>query len=240
VTRLEVLDVTVAFGGRIALDAVNLAAEPGHITGLIGPNGAGKTTLFNVICGLQHATKGAVLLDGEDITRLAPFRRARRGLARTFQRLELFGLLTVEENLRLAATVRRSSDPGGAAGALITRLGLDAIANVRADRLPTGQARLVELGRALATRPQVLLLDEPASGQDDAETAAFAELLRSVASDGLAVILVEHDVRLVMEVCSTIHVLDLGRVIASGTPSQVRHDEGVIIAYLGDQLGAAS
>ena len=177
-SALRVEDVTVGFGGRLALDGVTLAAEPGTITGLIGPNGAGKTTLFNVICGLQPCTGGLVHIGERDVTALPPFKRARHGLARTFQRLELFGLLTVRENVRLAAQVAGNVDPDATAAALLGRLGIAPLAEARADRLPTGQARLVELARAVATDPTVLLLDEPASGQDESETAAFADVLR--------------------------------------------------------------
>jgi branched-chain amino acid transport system ATP-binding protein len=233
VTALDVRDVTVRFGGRHALEEVSLHAEPGTVTGLIGPNGAGKTTLFNVVCGLLPPEEGTVLLDGRDITRLAPFKRARHGLARTFQRLEPFGLLTVRENVRLAADIARRPDPDAVADTLLEHLAATELADVRADRLPTGQARRVELARALATDPKVLLLDEPASGQDETETAAFAAVLRDVAANGVAVVLVEHDVPLVMAVCSVVHVLDLGRVIASGTPAEVQRDEGVLAAYLG-------
>jgi branched-chain amino acid transport system ATP-binding protein len=232
-TALEVRNVTVRFGGVHALEDVSIKAEPGTVTGLIGPNGAGKTTLFNVICGLQPPEQGSVVLDGTDVTRLAPFKRARHGLARTFQRLEPFGLLTVRENVRLAADIARRQDPDGIADGLLERLGVADLAPIRADRLPTGQARRVELARALATHPKVLLLDEPASGQDEVETTAFAAVLRDVAADGVAVVLVEHDVPLVMAVCSSVYVLDLGRVLASGTPAEVQRDDAVLAAYLG-------
>jgi branched-chain amino acid transport system ATP-binding protein len=234
VSALDVRQVCVRFGGRMALSDVDLTAEAGTITGLIGPNGAGKTTLFNVVCGLQQPTRGSVLVDGTDVTRLAPFKRARHGLARTFQRLELFGLLTVHENVRLAAHVAGDGQADNTADGLLDRLGIAALSAWRADRLPTGQARVVELARALATRPKVLLLDEPASGQDEHETAAFSAVLREVAADdGVAIVLVEHDIQLVMDVCSRIHVLDLGRVLASGTPNEVQHDDAVLAAYLG-------
>ncbi len=230
---LEVSGVTVSFGGRLALAEVHLTAEAGAITGLIGPNGAGKTTLFNVICGLQTPQRGRVCISGTDVTKLAPFKRARRGLARTFQRLEPFGLLTVRENVRLAADVAKRGDADAVTDGLLERLGLSASAGKRADRLPTGQARLLELARALATDPKVLLLDEPASGQDERETAAFSAVLREVAAEGVAVVLVEHDIQLVMDVCAHIHVLDLGRVLASGAPAAVQRDEAVLSAYLG-------
>ena len=232
-TALEVENVTVTFGGRQALDAVTLDAQPGTITGLIGPNGAGKTTLFNVICGLQQPTRGAVRMAGHDMTRLAPFKRARRGLARTFQRLEPFGLLTVRENVRLAADIARRPSPDDVADELLDHLGIAELGPVRADRLPTGQARVLELARALATDPTVLLLDEPASGQDEQETAAFGAILREVAAQGVAVVLVEHDIQLVMDVCARIHVLDLGRLLASGTAAELQRNDAVLAAYLG-------
>jgi branched-chain amino acid transport system ATP-binding protein len=230
---LEVIDVSVRFGGRMALQEVSLEAEAGTITGLIGPNGAGKTTLFNVVCGLQPPTSGEVRIAGADVTKLAPFKRARRGLARTFQRLEPFGLLTVRENVRLAADVAKRPNPDEVADGLLERLRIANLADQRADRLPTGQARVLELARALATDPKVLLLDEPASGQDESETAAFSVVLREVAADGVAVLLVEHDIQLVMDVCAQIHVLDLGRVLASGPAAVVQQDEAVLAAYLG-------
>ena len=235
---LEVEAATVRFGGNVALDAVSLAAEPGMVTGLIGPNGAGKTTLFNVITGLLPPNQGRIRLAGKDVTRLSPTRRARRGLGRTFQRLELFSLLSVRENIRVAADVRKGwshdkDNPAEVVEAIIERVGLGHVADARVDSLPTGQCRLVELGRCLATKPQVLLLDEPASGQDETETIEFARLLRSLAADGVAVVLVEHDVALVMDVCTTVHVLDFGRIIATGTPAEIQTDEAVLAAYLG-------
>ncbi|MFI5040826.1 MAG: ABC transporter ATP-binding protein [Acidimicrobiales bacterium] len=242
---LEVTDVTVRFGGNVALSEVSLRADTGAITGLIGPNGAGKTTLFNVVTGLQTPTRGEVLIGGEDVTHLKPYKRARRGVARTFQRLELFGLLSVRDNVRVAADVRRGWDradhhetPVQTADRIIAGIGLEEVADVRADALPTGQARLVELARALACRPRLLLLDEPASGQDERETARFATLLRKLAGQGIAILLVEHDMGLVMEVCETIYVLDFGSVLASGSPEEVRRNHLVLAAYLGSGVGA--
>jgi branched-chain amino acid transport system ATP-binding protein len=235
---LDVRGITVRFGGHVALDDVRLTAAPGEVTGLIGPNGAGKTTLFNVITGLQAPQRGRVRLDGDDVTGLAPYRRARRGLARTFQRLELFGLLTVRENVELAASVR-GRRPGRSADEALALVGLTGMGEVRADELPTGKARLVELARALATGPQVLLLDEPASGQDDAETEAFRDVLLTVAAEGMAVVLVEHDVHLVMRTCARVHVLDFGRVLAAGTAAEVQADQAVLDAYLGAAPEAA-
>jgi len=237
---LEVEDVTVRFGGNLALREVGLRAQPGAVTGLIGPNGAGKTTLFNVICGLLRPDTGSVRIGGRDVTRLLPYRRARAGLARTFQRLELFTLLSVRSNIRIAADtdrrVRRDRtvDPDRVADEVLDRVGLRDVADARVDQLPTGQARLVEVGRALAARPRVLLLDEPASGQDEAETIVFARLLRELAAEGLTVVLVEHDVQLVLRVCDEVNVLDFGEVLASGTPDEIQRDEAVIAAYLGE------
>ncbi|MGK8505693.1 ABC transporter ATP-binding protein [Nocardia asiatica] len=232
---LEVDDVTVVFGGNRALDGAGLRAERGAVTGLIGPNGAGKSTLFDVICGLRKPTEGRVAIDGADVTRLGPARRARHGLARTFQRLELFGRLSVRDNLLVAAELgpqRRHA--ARIVTEIIDRLGLHEIADACADELPTGTGRLVEVGRAIAVRPSLILLDEPAAGQDHTETERFGELLRSLADDGAAVLLVEHDMGLVMNVCDEVFVLDLGKVIASGPPAVIRADETVLAAYLGD------
>jgi branched-chain amino acid transport system ATP-binding protein len=232
---LEVRGVTVAFGGNRALDGVGLTARPGRVTGLIGPNGAGKSTLFDVVSGLRRPSAGRVLLGGRDVTRMRPARRARHGLARTFQRLELFGRLSVRDNLLVAAELgperRRAART---VSEIIERLGLAGVAGSLADTLPTGAGRLVEVGRALAARPRLLLLDEPAAGQDAGETERFAALLRSLADEGTAVVLVEHDMGLVMGVCDEVHVLDLGKIIAVGPPETIRRDETVLAAYLGD------
>ncbi|MGZ8752889.1 MAG: ABC transporter ATP-binding protein [Acidimicrobiia bacterium] len=236
--QLAARGVTVRFGGNVALDEVDLDADPGCVTGLIGPNGAGKTTLFNVITGLIPANSGTVRLNGEPMDDLSPTKRARKGMARTFQRLELFSLLSVRENIRVAADIRKGwardgSDPAAVTEAIIDRIGLQAVADARVDSLPTGQCRLVELGRSLATKPEVLLLDEPASGQDETETGQFGSLLQELAAEGMAVVLVEHDVHLVMRVCTTVHVLDFGLIIAVGTPQEIQNNATVVAAYLG-------
>jgi branched-chain amino acid transport system ATP-binding protein len=215
----------------VALDDVSLEVAAGSITGLIGPNGAGKTTLFNVVTGLQRPTTGTVRLDGTDITALAPFRRARLGLTRTFQRLELFGTLTVRENLQVAASGATRPAPG--VDELLERLQLTEVAERRADELPTGLGRIVELGRCLALAPTMLLLDEPASGQTEAETEIFASVLEGLARNGLGVLLVEHDIDLVSRVCAHVVVLDTGAVLATGTPADIRADPTVQDAYLG-------
>lgn len=238
---LRAVDVTVRFGGVQALSGVSLHAEPGTVTGLIGPNGAGKTTLFNVLTGLQRADRGRVELAGQAVTGWGPHRRARLGLARTFQRLELFWSLSVADNVRVAAesTVRwwqpwrpQPVDDATVTG-LLQRVGLAAVGDWPADRLPTGQARLVELARALALQPSVLLLDEPGSGLSDAEVAVLGAVLRGLAAEGMAVVLVEHDMALVMEVCAAVAVLDAGRMLASGTPAEIQHHPAVQAAYLG-------
>jgi len=235
---LECRGVSVRFGGHLALDDVDVDATDGRITGLIGPNGAGKTTLFNAVCGLLNPTSGVIRLGGREINGLAPYKRARLGMARTFQRLELFGLLTVRENVMVAGEVRRDYAKNDEVDAIIERVGLARRIDDRVDALPTGQARLVEIARALATRPRLLLLDEPASGLDEQETDQLAALLRDLAREGIAVLLVEHDVHLVMEVCDLIHVLDFGRIIAVGDAHQIRTDEAVLAAYLGSSLEA--
>ena len=239
-TALEVDSVSVLFGGNRVLDQVSLRAEAGQITGLIGPNGAGKTTLFNVITGSVTPSAGRVRLGDHDVTDLAVHRRARVGLARTFQQLDLFTMLTVRENIRVAADIRRRwarerTDVNELTASIIERVGLRGVADDRVTGLPTGLGRLVELGRALATKPHVLLLDEPASGQDEVETARFGELLVELAREGTTVVLVEHDMALVMKVCDQVHVLNLGHVITSGDPATVQADQAVHEAYLGTQ-----
>ncbi len=236
--RLEVRDVNVRFGGSLALSDVSISAEAGCVTGLIGPNGAGKTTMFNVISGLQSVSAGRIRLDDRDITKLSPTKRARQGLGRTFQRLELFTMLSVRDNIRVAADIHRGwsrskVDVAAQVDELIERVGLTEVADLRVTAVPTGQARLVELARALACDPSVLLLDEPAAGQNAAETERFAELLRELAAGGMAVVLVEHDVQLVVDVCDTIHVLDFGRLLAVGSPAEIQANEAVREAYLG-------
>jgi branched-chain amino acid transport system ATP-binding protein len=237
---LRVSDIAVRFGGVHALQGVSLDFQPGAVTGLIGPNGAGKTTMFNVMTGLQRATAGTVLLEDTDITSASPQARARLGVARTYQRVELFGTLTARENVLVAAEVQRgwsrsrtATSPRAVADELIERTGLAEVADVPADVLPTGMARLVELARALASKPRVLLLDEPSSGLSVPESRALGDLLVELAGEGIAVLLVEHDMDLVMRVCGYLHVLDFGEAIAGGTPAEIRRDPRVQQAYLG-------
>lgn len=244
---LHARHVSVRFGGLHALDDVDLEVGCGQVTGLIGPNGAGKTTLFNVLSGLIEPASGTVSLEDKDITRWSPHRRGRAGMARTFQRLELFVGMSVEDNLVAAWEAAR---PGAMFGRgrgerrrrvaeVMELLELGPIARRKAGELPTGQGRMVELGRALCTDPRVLMLDEPSSGLDLQETQRFAEVLQQVVrGDGggrpLGVLLVEHDMALVMEVCRVITVLDFGRRIAVGTPAEIRGDSAVRAAYLGE------
>ena len=238
---LEARNLSVRFGGLQAVDGVNLDVDAGQIVGLIGPNGAGKTTTFNAVSGVQ-ACSGTVALDGVDVSREPIHKRAARGLSRTFQRLEVFGSMTVFDNIRTSAEIaaratrRTMGDAASDAGAIVERLGLLPVADQRADALPTGQARLVELGRALATRPRVILLDEPASGLNEAETLRLAAVLRSVKDEGLGVLLVEHDMDLVMELCSSICALNFGQLIACGTPAEIRAHPAVQEAYLGSAV----
>ena len=236
---LEVRGVNVQFGGHRAVRDVDLDVDAGVVTGLIGPNGAGKTTTFNVITGLQETVSGRVVIDGKDVSDKKAHQRAQLGIARTFQRLEVFGSLSARDNILTAAEIRRSwsgdksIDPRQETERLIDRVGIRAVADERVDAMPTGLARLVEPGRALATQPRVLLLGEPASGLDETESEAFAQRLLDLAGEGMAVLMVEHDVQMVMQVCSLVHVRDFGAILAVGTPREIQNDQAVLDAYLG-------
>jgi branched-chain amino acid transport system ATP-binding protein len=242
---LELTAVSLAYGGLAALSSVDLTVPAGEVTGLIGSNGAGKTSLFDVVTGIARPTGGRVLLHGQDVTTARPARRARLGLGRTFQRLELFASLTVAENVAVAAETAHparlrpqgrhlwSSEASEVVAQQLDRVGLTGLASARVDTLSTGHARLVEVARALAAGPSVLLLDEPASGLDVGESAQLAFVLANLAAEGLAILLVEHDVELVMHVCASVVVLDRGEVLATGTPDMVRRDPLVRDAYLG-------
>jgi branched-chain amino acid transport system ATP-binding protein len=243
-SALAVEDVSVRFGGLQALAGVTLDVSPGEVHGLIGPNGAGKTTLFNVIAGLQRPTAGRVLLRARDVTGYRPHARARLGLGRTFQRLELFGTLSARDNVQMAAEVQRRNltsgrTPAEEAEYQLARVGILHVADEPSDSLPTGLARLVEMARALATSPSVLLLDEPSSGLNAEETQGVGEVLKQLASEGMGVLLVEHDMTLVMSICARVDVLDNGSVIAHGEPAAVQADPLVQEAYLGGQTKSA-
>ncbi len=251
---LDVTGVSVRFGGVQALAAVSVAVGPGEIVGLIGPNGAGKTTLFNCVSGVLRPDAGRVIFDGVDLAPLPLHRRARLGIARTFQNVGIFDGLTVAENLMVAmdATSRRGllADalriPSARfeerralehARALLYFLGLLDYSDAMAADLPVGLQRRVELGRALMTRPRLLLLDEPAAGLDPTETADLAGLLLRIRQRfAVTALLVDHDMALVAQVCDTVHVLDFGEVLAVGPPAAILGDPAVIAAYLGEAV----
>jgi ABC-type branched-subunit amino acid transport system ATPase component len=248
---VRVAGLTVRFGGLVAVSDVGLDAPRGRITGLIGPNGAGKSTTFNACSGLLRPTEGTVSLDGYDITRMSPAGRARRGLGRTFQKMELFESLTVAENVALgregtmaganplkqlfASRVERR-EAADRAHEAIELCGLSALAQRRPAELSTGQRRLVELARVCAGEFSLLLLDEPSSGLDKAETARFGDILEElVAARGLGILVVEHDMSLVLRICAHIYVLDFGKQIFQGSAAELAASEVVRAAYLGSE-----
>jgi branched-chain amino acid transport system ATP-binding protein len=252
-SAIEAKNVTVRFGGLVALNDVSLSVPPASIVGLVGPNGAGKTTLFGVLSGLLRPQEGEVFLGGEKVTNRSPSKRARLGLARTFQQLELFMGLTVREHIVLGYRVRhqrrRLWSDLLTAGALhkspaaerervdhlVNLLGLASVADSAASVLPLGTARRVEVARALATAPSIVLLDEPSSGLDGHETAQLGAAFRSVVEEEkVSLLLVEHDVAMVLGLSSHVAVLDFGVRIAQGTPDEIRNDPAVRAAYLGD------
>jgi len=242
---LEVEGLTVSYGGLVAVDDVDLGVADGQIAGLIGPNGAGKTTCIDAIAGFTAGRAGSITFAGHRIDGLPPHRRARLGLARTFQSVELFDDLTLAENLVVAAAPVRWWSPILDAVAparsrrvdvewALTAVGLDGAGDLRPDGLSYGQRRLAGLARAIAGRPRLVLLDEPAAGLDTNETESLAERLRSLPELGISVLLVDHDMGLVLGTCEHITVLDFGRVLAAGPPATIRGDATVIEAYLGE------
>ncbi|MCA1828430.1 MAG: ABC transporter ATP-binding protein [Myxococcales bacterium] len=249
---LVLANVSRSFGGVRAVDDATFAVESGEVHGLIGPNGAGKTTLLNLISGLIPPTGGTIELEGRRIDRLPPYRIAALGVARTYQNIRLFGGLSAADNVVVGRHLKRRAAPfwrrllmlpsarreevraREAAEAGLARVGMRERARSQAYGLSYGEQRRVEIARALAAEPKLVLLDEPTAGMNPNEAAAVARLVREVAGEGRAVLLIEHNVRLVMEVCDRITVLNFGKVIARGTPAEVANDPAVIAAYLGD------
>ena len=249
-TLLKVSDVGISFGGVKAIDGVGFSVAPGEILSIIGPNGAGKTTLFNVVSGMYAADHGRIDLDGRDVTGLPPDELAARGLSRTFQNLQIFHRMTAAENvmvgrhlqercslfadlLRLPSVTRQNFATRAAALTLLDQVGLRDVADVAAGSRSYGASKRLEIARALAAEPRVLLLDEPAAGCNSVETEEIDRLICRVADQGIAVVLVEHDMKLVMKISHRILVLNQGRMLVEGTPDEVRHNPLVAEAYLG-------
>lgn len=248
---LRLKNITQIFGGLTALEDVSFTVKEGSITGVIGPNGAGKTTLFNVVTGLYTQTQGEVFLGGENISFLNTEELAGRGLVRTFQNVELFRQMTVLENVMVGLHTRSKSGIFSCAFKLPGQIreekniraksmewleftGIAGLADVTAGNLPFGKGRLLEISRALAAKPKMILMDEPAAGLNSRETAELALLIRKICQSGVTVVLVEHDMDLVMDVCESIVVLNLGKKLAEGTPREIQENPAVIAAYLGE------
>lgn len=248
---LRLKNITQIFGGLTALEDVSFTVKEGSITGVIGPNGAGKTTLFNVVTGLYTQTRGEVFLGGENISFLTTEELAGRGLVRTFQNVELFRRMTVLENVMVGLHTRSKSGIFSCAFKLPGQIreekkvrkksmewleftGIAGLADVTAGNLPFGKGRLLEISRALAAEPKIVLMDEPAAGLNSRETAELALLIRKICQAGVTVVLVEHDMDLVMDVCESIVVLNLGQKLAEGTPREIQENPAVIAAYLGE------
>jgi ABC-type branched-subunit amino acid transport system ATPase component len=231
---LALENVAVRYGGVHALDGVSLEVEPGRVLGLIGPNGAGKTTLINATTGLAPLAGGHVVLDGQRLDGLPPHRVARAGVARTYQNIRLFGALDVRSNLDAGAFAQPGRLDDAAYAALLARAGVGEVAlDAAASRLPYGDQRRLEIARALAAAPRIVMLDEPAAGMNPAETGRLVETIRAIASDGIGVLLIEHDMTLVRAACDAVVVLNFGAVIARGTPAEIARDPVVVEAYLG-------
>lgn len=257
-TILKTHDLSIAFSGVIAVDQVNIEAHDNELIGLIGPNGAGKTTLFNLLTGVYQPTSGTVaMFDGQRLSEmngLPPHRRAQQGMARTFQNIRLFTSRTVLENVLIAMTISSPAQTVGAlfrtpkfyqqetdkkqrALALLAMFDMANVANELACNLPYGQQRRLEIVRALATKPKILFLDEPAAGMNPQETQALTELIQQVQTQfKMTIILIEHDMNLVMAISQRVYVLEYGKVLASGTPSEIQQHPAVIKAYLGEEI----
>ncbi|GFO53810.1 ABC transporter ATP-binding protein [Geomonas sp. Red276] len=248
---LKLTGIGKRFGGLTALQGISFEIVPGSITGIIGPNGAGKTTLFNIATGIYAPSEGAVLLDGKDISNWPPEKRAYLGLVRTFQNIELFGKMTVLENVMVGLHTQSKSGIFSCALRMPWQLseerrireearqwlefvGIPELEDVEAGTLSFGKGRLLEIARAMALKPKLLLMDEPAAGLNSRETAELAELIKRIRDLGVTVGLVEHDMDLVMDICDSLVVLNLGTMLATGTPREIQDNPAVVTAYLGE------
>ena len=248
---LELKGITQIFGGVTALSDVSFSIHANQITGVIGPNGAGKTTLFNIVTGIYQQTSGQVIFEGTDISRIPVERLAAKGMVRTFQNIELFGQMTVLENVMVGLHSKSKSGLFACsfkapwaikeerrireeAHEWLRFVGIDQLADVQASNLPFGKGRMLEIARAMACKPRMILMDEPAAGLNSQETVGLAELIRKIRDLGVTVVLVEHDMELVMDICDRIVVLNLGQKLAEGTPREIQDNLEVIAAYLGD------
>jgi len=248
---LELKGITQIFGGVTALNDVSFSIHADQVTGVIGPNGAGKTTLFNIVTGIYQQTSGQVIFEGSDISEIPVERLAAKGMVRTFQNIELFGQMTVLENVMVGLHSKSKSGLFACsfkapwaikeerrireeAHEWLRFVGIEQLADVQASNLPFGKGRMLEIARAMACKPRMILMDEPAAGLNSQETVGLAELIRKIRDLGVTVVLVEHDMELVMDICDRIVVLNLGQKLAEGTPREIQDNHEVIAAYLGD------
>lgn len=248
---LELKGITQIFGGVTALNDVSFSIHADQVTGVIGPNGAGKTTLFNIVTGIYQQTSGQVIFEGSDISGIPVERLAAKGMVRTFQNIELFGQMTVLENVMVGLHSKSKSGLFACsfkapwaikeerrireeAHEWLRFVGIEQLADVQASNLPFGKGRMLEIARAMACKPRMILMDEPAAGLNSQETVGLAELIRKIRDLDVTVVLVEHDMELVMDICDRIVVLNLGQKLAEGTPREIQDNHEVIAAYLGD------